>query len=97
DWSSDVCSSDLSSVRDADAAVAKLIAHFHASDRDVVIAVLGDHLPPLSAEALGAFYRGVEEADIASAIRERSVPLVVWSNLDFPREELSIGLNFLGS
>ena len=87
----------LNAVSLADAAVGKLVAHFAHADQDVVIAVLGDHLPPLSADALDAFYEDVPDVGFARLLKEHSVPLVIWSNFEKEREDLRISLNFLGT
>lgn len=81
----------------ADAAVKKLVDHFAASEREVVIAILGDHLPPLSAEALAGFYQSLPEdvQPLDRMLRERRVPIVVWSNFEREREDLYLSLNLL--
>jgi len=87
----------LNTLRVADAAVKKLIEHFSAGGRDVLIAVLGDHLPPLSSEALSRFYGGLdqESAALERMLKERRVPLVVWSSFEREKEPLNMSLNLL--
>jgi len=82
----------------ADAAVGKLVEHFARVERRTVIAIVGDHLPPLSTAALEGFYArlGDDVPAIERLLAERRVPLVVWTNFERPREELALSLNLLG-
>src|SRR5690606_23714124 len=84
----------INTLRVADAAVGKLVEHFARTERKVVLAILGDHLPPLSSAALEGFYArlGDDVSALDRLIAERRVPLVVWSNFAQPREELAVSL-----
>lgn len=86
----------VNALRVADAAVERLAAGLSAIDRRVVLAIVGDHLPPLSTEALGAFRARLENlSEDERNLVERRVPLVVWSNFARDRRELELGLNAL--
>src|SRR5690606_28696481 len=57
---------------------------------------IGDHLPPLSQQALAAFYNKRQSvSDLERSIDERRVPLVVWSNFPRPKEQLGLSTNLL--
>ena len=87
----------LNTLRAADAAVERLAARIAPLERKVVVAIVGDHLPPLSMQALEAFHARIESLpDLERRIRERRVPLVVWSNFERDRERLELGMNALG-
>lgn len=86
----------VNALRVADAAVERLAAGLSTVDRKVVLAVLGDHLPPLSTEALGTFRARLETLpETERRILERRVPLVVWSSFEQDRRDLELGLNAL--
>jgi hypothetical protein len=75
-----------------------LIEFFAARPDSTVIAVLGDHLPPLSSGALAGFYRDM--ASVPAAERDwwmRRVPLLVWSNFPLRRERPMLSANALPS
>jgi len=88
----------INTLRVADAAVAKLVRHFARAERRVLIAIVGDHLPPLSTAALEGFYArlGDDVPPLERTLAERRVPLVVWSNFETKREDLALSLNLLG-
>ena len=88
----------INTLRVADAAVAKLVEHFARDERRVLIAIVGDHLPPLSTAALEGFYArlGDDVPALERILAERRVPLVVWSNFERSRQELALSLNLLG-
>ncbi len=88
----------ISALRDADRAIGRLIGHFRGRPEPTMIVVLGDHLPPLSEEAYRSFNRKLPGLSLAE--REwkiRSVPLLVWTNYDLPREKVRMGMNALPS
>lgn len=90
----------LNTLRVADRAVQRLIDHFADRPGDVLIAIVGDHLPPLSVAALEGFYAHIPAGtpQIERQLLERRVPLIVWSNyLSRPPEELMLSLNLLGA
>lgn len=91
-------------VRDADNALAQLIAYFEQSNEPVIIVFYGDHLPMLGAEysvyVQGGLISSPQAADwsLEERKRMRSVPFVTWSNLAMERQVYPVLSNtFLGS
>lgn len=88
----------LNTLHVADAAVRQLVDRLAALERHTVLAIVGDHLPPLSIGALKHFYHRLEGKTPAEVLlAERRVPLLVWSNFPRTRERLSLSLNLLGA
>jgi hypothetical protein len=88
----------VNSLRVADEAVGQMMAYFRGKPDSTIIAVLGDHVPPLSDQALLAFRAGL--AGRSNAERERlihRVPLLVWTNFQVAREEIELSTNALPS
>jgi hypothetical protein len=86
----------INALRDADRAIGRLIGHFRGRSEPTMIVVVGDHLPPLSDEALHAFHAGLSGLSMAEREwKTRSVPLLVWTNFDLPREEVGMSTNAL--
>lgn len=83
-------------LRDADRAIGRLVGHFRNRPEPTVIAVVGDHLPPLTAAALQRYYADLPGLPpSARDWKSRSVPLLVWANFDLPREEVRLSMNAL--
>jgi arylsulfatase A-like enzyme len=83
----------INALRSADDAIGTLIEFFSQRPEPTIIAVLGDHLPPLSESALQPFFRNAKaKSKLAEARLTHRVPLLVWSNFDptRTREELSV-------
>ena len=83
-------------VRAADRAIGRLIDHFRGRRDSVIIAVMGDHLPPLSAEVLQRFTQKL--AGLGPVERTRALhatPLLVWANFKLPPAELTTSTNLL--
>ena len=70
----------LSSVELSGAAFQELIASFAASDRNVIVCMVGDHAPSFVSELPLRGPLSLEESEIA----KRTVPYVIWAN--FPME-----------
>jgi hypothetical protein len=88
----------VNAVRGADRAIATLIEHFRHRPDSTIIAVLGDHLPPLTKDALGTFSARLAGAsDAERNWKRRRVPLLVWANFELPREQLELSTNALPS
>jgi hypothetical protein len=88
----------VNTLRVADQAIGALIEYFRRQPDSTIIAIVGDHLAPLSGNALGTFFTqlsGLSEAE--QARRTRRVPLVVWANFRLPQEEGELSLNALPS
>lgn len=77
----------INSIAVADQAIGALIEHFRHEPDSTVIAIMGDHLAPLSAGALSRFFEGLSGAsDAEQARRTRRVPLVLWANFRLPAQ-----------
>lgn len=88
----------INAVHDADRALGRLIDHYARQPDSTIVVVLGDHLPPLSGAALGAFSRRLAGASPVERDRiTRRVPLLVWANFDLPRERPELGTSALPS
>jgi hypothetical protein len=86
----------INALRVADHAIGTLIQHFRGRPDRTIIAVVGDHLPPLSQAALQRFFtRSSSLSPADQALRARRVPLVVWANFDLPRVEGELSTNSL--
>ena len=85
-------------VRVADRAIARLVEHFRGRPDSTIVVVLGDHLPPLSAGALGPFSDRLAGLSAAErALETRRVPLLVWSNFGLPAGEITLGVPMIPS
>lgn len=88
----------INTLRVADQAIGMLVEHFRGQPDSTIIAVLGDHLPPLPEGALRTFFlhqsgmSGPEQARM-----RRRVPLLVWANFALPREAMELSTNALPS
>ena len=84
--------------RVSDQAIGMLIEHFRHRSEPTIIAVFGDHVPPLSDGALSSFFSNLSGMSSAEQDwRAHRVPLLVWANFDLPREKVDLSLNFLPS
>jgi hypothetical protein len=80
----------------ADRSIARLVDHFKASRDPTIIAIVGDHLPPLTAEALAPFNRRQERLSERERFHiQRRVPLVVWANFDIEAGDPVVSLDAL--
>ncbi len=85
-------------LRDADRAIGRLVEHFRDRPEPTVIAVVGDHLPPLSDAALERFdAEPANRPETEQDLKHRSVPLLVWANFALPRQEVRLSMNALPS
>ena len=88
----------VNAVRVADRAIGALIEHFSQRPEPTIVAIFGDHLPPLSGRALEAFWARLARAPAAEHDRmTRRVPLVVWANFPLDREPLELSISALPS
>jgi hypothetical protein len=88
----------LNSLRDADRAIGTLIDYFRHQPDSTIVAVLGDHLPPLPEGALRTFFRHLSGMTNGEQARmRRRVPLLVWANFALPREQTELSINALPS
>lgn len=88
----------INTLRVADDAIQTLIEHFGRRSDSTVIAVLGDHLPPLSATALRPFFSSLSSlSEVEQTRMTHRVPLLVWANFELGREDQELGVNMLPS
>jgi len=88
----------INTLRDADRAIGTLIDYFRRQPDSTIIAILGDHLPPLSERTLGTFLsRPTGPSQFERARMRRRVPLLVWANFALPREEPELSVHALSS
>ena len=88
----------INTLRVADRAIGALIQYFRRQPDSTIIAIVGDHLAPLSGNGLGPFFThlsGLSEAD--QARRTLRVPLVVWANFRLPQGDSELSINALPS
>ena len=82
----------INAVREADHAVGMLVDQVARWPEPTLIVVLGDHLPPLSEQALGlTSLAGVAETDGPRILHR--VPLVVWANFERRRSVRDLSTN----
>jgi Sulfatase len=80
----------------ADQAIGKLIAYFEHQPDSTVIAIAGDHLPPLSEPALAPYLaRLAQFSGDSQFLWRRRVPLVVWANFALPKDETEFTISAL--
>jgi phosphoglycerol transferase MdoB-like AlkP superfamily enzyme len=88
----------VNAVRVADQALGALIEYFQHRPEPTIIAVLGDHLPPLSKDAYRILLSSLPSLPQAEqARRTHQVPLLVWSNFELPREAVQLSTSALPS
>jgi hypothetical protein len=86
----------INALRDADRAIGILIDYFRGQPDSTIIAILGDHLAPLSGSALRPLFAQLAgQSEAEQARRTRRVPLIVWANFRLPHEESELSLNAL--
>lgn len=86
---------------DADQSLQMLIDHFEKSDEPTVIVFYGDHLPMLGMD-YDVYKQGGMVGSSSWSLEENkkmhSVPFVMWSNVDLPKEQVpTISDSFLGT
>jgi hypothetical protein len=88
----------VNALRDADRAIGTLVDYFRQRPDSTIIAVLGDHLPPLPEGALRTFLgRQTGMSPLERARMRRRVPLLVWANFPIPRQDMELSTNLLPS
>jgi hypothetical protein len=86
----------VNAVRTADSAIGRMIEHFRGRRDSVIVAIMGDHLPPLSSSAYALFNQRLARLPASEQARAaRSVPLFVWANFALPPGELTLSANML--
>jgi hypothetical protein len=85
-------------LRVTDMEINRIINYFSHHPDPTILVVLGDHLPPLSGDALRPFYakqEGLLQSEQEWKIRR--VPILVWANFDHTREKIELSMNALPS
>jgi hypothetical protein len=86
----------INALRTTDRAVEKLILSFEASADPVVVAILGDHLPGLSAEAMERSEVARAKSFVDGMALSHRCPVVLWSNFGAEKRDFEVSFNFLG-
>ena len=83
----------------SDAAFEQLVDYYTKSDEPTIIAMFGDHQPPLTAE----FYDAIMGKPAADRTAEENLqkyltPFVIWANYDIPEQDgITLGANYFGN
>jgi hypothetical protein len=77
----------VNSLRTADRAIARLVAHFERVTRPTVIAIMGDHQPALSGDAYPPS-RTLDGLDPTTREQLFRVPVVLWTNFPMARTDV---------
>jgi hypothetical protein len=86
----------VNAVRTADSAIGRMIEHFRGRPDSVIVAIMGDHLPPLSSATYALFNQRIARLPASEQARAaRAVPLFVWANFTLPPGELTLSANML--
>jgi hypothetical protein len=86
----------VNAVRVADSAIGRMVEYFRGRRDSVIVAIMGDHLPPLSSSAYSVFNQRLARLPAPEqALVARSVPLLVWANFELPPGELTLSANLL--
>lgn len=87
----------LSLLNESDKAFEALITYFKSVDRDVVIAVFGDHMPQLSTAFYEELHGGAFDT-LEEQMLQYTVPFFVWANFDIEERDAGLtSLNFLAN
>jgi hypothetical protein len=88
----------INALRVADNVIGRMVEHFRDQPDSTIIAVLGDHLPPLTDSPLRTFFSRVSVVPGPErAMMRRRVPLLIWANFGLPREQKELSTNALPS
>ena len=88
----------VNTLRVADRAIGTLVDYFRHQPDSTIIAVFGDHLPPLPENALRGFFSQISGmSQLQRARMRRRIPLLVWANFTLPQEEEELSINALPS
>jgi hypothetical protein len=88
----------INALREADQAIGKLIGYFGRQPDSTIVAILGDHLPPLTKPSLQAFFSDLSSLSPADRARRlHRTPLLIWANFDLGHQELELSINGLAS
>lgn len=85
----------INALRAADQAVQKLIRYVEKLEKKMIVVVLGDHVAPLSKQALLHFYDDTEGSNLDVRRKEHRVPLLIRSNFGGWEGTAEMSLNAL--
>jgi hypothetical protein len=85
----------INALRAADQAVRKLMRYVEKLETKTIVVVLGDHVAPLSKQALLHFYDDTERGNLDVRRKEHRVPLLIWSNFEGGEGAVEMSLNAL--
>ena len=87
----------LGLIHESDKAIEELISYFEKQERDVVIAIFGDHFPSLDIRFYEEIHGGPFDT-LDEQEPEYSVPFVIWTNFDREEKETDlISMSDLGT
>ncbi len=89
----------FSLIDQSDAAFSHLIEYYKNCSEPTLIAMFGDHQPPLSAEFYDVLYGNeAEDRSRQEMLGQYITPFVIWANYDIDEhKDLSISANFFGA
>ena len=88
----------INALRVADRAIGALIEHFRGQPDPTMIAIMGDHLPPLTDGPLRLFNEKLATiSEAEKVLMLHRVPFLVWTNFDIPRERIELSTNSIPS
>ena len=86
----------VNALRTTDRAIQKLIDFFERFPDPVVVVILGDHLPGLSAEAMAQSEVARAKSYVDGLALSHRCPVVLWSNMGTEKRDFEVSFNFLG-
>ena len=86
----------VNALRTTDRAIEKLIHYFERLPDPVVVVILGDHLPGLSAEAMAQSEVARAKRYVDGLALSHRCPVVLWSNMGTEKRDFEVSFNFLG-
>jgi hypothetical protein len=86
----------VNALRTSDRAIEKLIHFFERFPDPIVVVILGDHLPGLSAEAMAQSEVARAKSYVDGLALSHRCPVVLWSNTGTEKRDFEVSFNFLG-
>lgn len=86
----------INTLQTMDRAVARLLAHLQTLDRETIVYIMGDHMPPFGGpDGVYEYTNHYNLSRIMSKRRQQETPGVLWSNKGIKRPEFRWSTNFL--
>jgi hypothetical protein len=86
----------INTLHTMDRAVARLLAHLQTLDRETILFMMGDHMPPFGGpDGVYEYTAHYDVARILSKRRQQETPAVLWSNKGLKRPEFRWSTNFV--